>query len=111
MTDYVHEFTHTVPRRLGGEYRIRAATERRGNIWIGWLEFYSAQDGSILRTDEETSQPTRGDVVYWHLASSRFTWKGRSNARGSDELSPRVLETWRVPRRQRRGCPISLRVS
>jgi len=65
MTDYVHEFTHTVPRRLGGEYRIRAATERRGNIWIGWLEFFSPQDGSILRTDEETSQPTRGDVVYW----------------------------------------------
>lgn len=65
MTDYVHEFTRTVPRRLGGEYRIRAAAEPRGNIWIGWLEFYSAQDGSILRTDEETSQPTRGDVVYW----------------------------------------------
>lgn len=65
MTDYVHEFTHTAPRSDGGEYRIRAATERRGNIWIGWLEFFSAQDGATLRTGEETSQPTRDDVVYW----------------------------------------------
>jgi hypothetical protein len=65
MTDYVHEFTHTVPRGDGNEYRIRAVAEPRGNIWIGWLEFASAQDGSVLRTGEETSQPTRDGVGYW----------------------------------------------
>jgi hypothetical protein len=58
MADVVHEFADRV-----GEYRVRAFAERRGNVWIGWLEFRSGK--KTLKTGEETSQPNKEAVAYW----------------------------------------------
>jgi len=60
MADVVHEFTKPL-----GEYKVRAFAEKRGNIWIGWLEFRPARGGKALKTGEETSQPTKDAVAYW----------------------------------------------
>jgi len=59
MAEVVHEFTDPV-----GEFRVRAFAEKRGNVWIGWLEFCPKR-GKPLKTGEETSQPTKEAVEYW----------------------------------------------
>lgn len=39
--------------------------ERVDGTWEGWLEFHPSRMGSILRTDQETSQPNRTALEYW----------------------------------------------
>ncbi len=39
--------------------------ERVDGTWEGWLEFHPNAQGSILRTDQETSQPNRTALEYW----------------------------------------------
>jgi len=39
--------------------------ERADGTWKGWLEFHPSGMGSILRTDQETSQPNRTALEYW----------------------------------------------
>jgi hypothetical protein len=64
MADVLHEFAPFA--QPGGErYRVTVVAEQRGHVWISWLEFSSEQDGSIRRTKEETSQPTKEAVAYW----------------------------------------------
>jgi len=65
MAEVVHECEYRIAQPGKGSYRVTAMAEPRGNVWIGWIEFTSEIDGSILRTDEETSQPTREHVAYW----------------------------------------------
>jgi hypothetical protein len=65
MTYAVHECEFRVAQSDGTRYRVVALAEQHGNVWIGWLEFASERDGSVLRTGQETSQPTKDDVAYW----------------------------------------------
>ena len=66
MADKVHEFGKTVPGSDGTPYVVRAFAEKRGHIWIGWLEFRPANGkGPVLHIGEETSQPNKDAVVYW----------------------------------------------
>lgn len=60
MADLVHDFTNPV-----GKFRVRAFAEKRGNVWIGWLEFRPIAGGKALKTGEETSQPSKDAVAYW----------------------------------------------
>jgi hypothetical protein len=59
MADMVHQFSSSV-----SGHRVRAFAEKRGNVWIGWLEF-TGRGGKRLRTEEETSQPDKKAVEYW----------------------------------------------
>ena len=58
VADLVHEFAKPV-----NQYKVRAFAEKRGNVWIGWLEFKGG--GKTLKTGEETSQPDKKAVEYW----------------------------------------------
>lgn len=50
----------------GVEYYARACgSEMDESRWQGWLEFESAAAGETLRSGRETTQPNRGDLVYW----------------------------------------------
>ncbi len=60
MASVVHEFKEKTKN-----FRVRAFAEKRGNIWIGWLEFRPARGGKLLKTGEETSQPSKEAVAYW----------------------------------------------
>ena len=60
MADLVHKF-----EKPTGKFRVRAYAEKRGNIWIGWLEFRPVSGGKAIRTGEETSQPDKKAVQYW----------------------------------------------
>ena len=49
-----------------GIYGVRVCgQERPDRTWEGWLEFHPSGMGSILRTDQETSQPNRTALEYW----------------------------------------------
>jgi hypothetical protein len=39
--------------------------DRADGTWEGWLEFHPTGTGSILSTDQETSQPNRTALEYW----------------------------------------------
>lgn len=60
MAELVHEFAKPV-----SDYRVRVFAEKRGNLWIGWLEFRPAGGGKARKTGEETSQPSKDAVAYW----------------------------------------------
>ncbi len=60
MADLIQEFANPV-----GKFRARAFAEKRGHVWIGWLEFRAAAGGKALKTGEETSQPSKEAVAYW----------------------------------------------
>jgi hypothetical protein len=75
MADKLQEFSQRLSAADGSSFVARAFAERRGNIWIGWLEFESA-DGRILRTGEETSQPSREAVAYWASGLERIYLDG-----------------------------------
>jgi hypothetical protein len=65
MAEVVHEFASPTRGRDNREYKVRALAEKRGNIWIGWLEFAPPRGERPRRTGEETSQPNREAVAYW----------------------------------------------
>ena len=40
--------------------------ERRDGTWAGWLEFHPSDVSQpVLRTEQETSQPSRVALEYW----------------------------------------------
>jgi hypothetical protein len=42
------------------------AAPQSDGTWAGWLEFTpEAGDGPVLRTERETTQPSRDAVLYW----------------------------------------------
>jgi hypothetical protein len=67
MAKLIQEYATRIAGEDGTKYAIRAyADERADGMWIGWVEFHP-DDGSmpILRTGQETSQPSRVTVEYW----------------------------------------------
>ena len=65
MAEVIHDYgvVRTVD---GASYHVRAcASEMDASRWQGWLEFEPLDGGSTLRSSRETTQPNRGDVVYW----------------------------------------------
>jgi hypothetical protein len=42
------------------------AAPQRDGTWAGWLEFTPViGDGPVLRTERETTQPSKDAVLYW----------------------------------------------
>ena len=67
MAERIHTFSKVVTDRQGTRYRVHAygAQHERGT-WYGWLVFETeGTTGPPLRTDRETTQPNRRDLVYW----------------------------------------------
>lgn len=75
MAEKIQEFTHHLVASDGSNFVARAFAEMRGHVWIGWLQFES-QDGKIIRTGEETSQPSRDAVAYWASGLERIYLEG-----------------------------------
>ena len=64
------ELIHEHPTRVKDEcttYIARIyAEERTDGTWEGWLEFHPIDKRKpVLRTGEETSQPSRVTIEYW----------------------------------------------
>ena len=49
----------------GVPYRAQVAGRPNGNVWEGWIEFWSENGDDLRRTPRETTQPDRNALVYW----------------------------------------------
>jgi hypothetical protein len=67
MRHFIHSHSTQVCAPDGTEYCAQTYGESRPDgTWSGWIEFVPADGrGSVLSTDQETSQPDRKAVEYW----------------------------------------------
>jgi hypothetical protein len=66
MEEHIHTYTDSVISPEGIRYRVHAYGSRNElGTWYGWLVFEPEGRGTRLRTDRETTQPERDDLVYW----------------------------------------------
>ena len=67
MAELLQKYSTHVKSTDGTTYIVRSyAEERADGTWAGWLEFHPTDSGKpVLRTGQETSQPSRVTVEYW----------------------------------------------
>ncbi len=67
MPELIYEHTVRVEDADGEVYVPRTYGQARPDgTWAGWIEFHSLEgERMVLRTDRETSQPSREALVYW----------------------------------------------
>lgn len=67
MAELLQEYSTRVGGPDGTTYIVRSyAEERVDGTWTGWLEFHPTDASKpVLRTSQETSQPSRVTVEYW----------------------------------------------
>jgi hypothetical protein len=97
MAELIHEHSTRVKGEDGTAYIVRIyARERPDGTWAGVLEFHPTDKRkSVLRTEQETSQPSRLAVEYWasglepiYLEGAFARAQGRLNARTRVPRSP-----------------------
>ena len=65
MVTTLATYTTLLVTDAGRTYTARSVgAELSSNLWEGWIEFVS-DDGSLLRTGRETTQPNLTDLEYW----------------------------------------------
>ncbi|OFW08687.1 MAG: hypothetical protein A3H96_08445 [Acidobacteria bacterium RIFCSPLOWO2_02_FULL_67_36] len=65
MAEVLVEFSEPVGGGDGRTYIARACgTESAAGTWLGWIEFIG-DDGTVIASSRETTQPNRQDTVYW----------------------------------------------
>ena len=66
MAEVLTEFSEPILGEDGIVYRAQAVGgQLPEGRWEGWIEFVPLSGGTPLRTPRETTQPRRGDAVYW----------------------------------------------
>ena len=67
MSEVVRDYESRVVDSEGNTYTARAMGNAMADRpWFGWLEFQSlAEPLRVLRTDRETTQPSRDALQYW----------------------------------------------
>lgn len=66
MAEVLADFTDVIVGEDKTRYHARACgAEMPDGLWEGWIEFIPIDGGAPLRTARETTQPNRGDAVYW----------------------------------------------
>ena len=66
MAELIREHS-TMVKDGGTTYIVHiCARERTDGSWQGWLEFHpTGKSKPVLRTGQETSQPSRATIEYW----------------------------------------------
>jgi hypothetical protein len=67
MAELILEHSTAIRTPDGERFTARVfANQRRGGTWEAWIEFVPvAAAAPVLRTDRETTQPSRDAVDYW----------------------------------------------
>jgi hypothetical protein len=86
MSVLIHEHATRV-KDGDATYIVRIyAAERTDRTWEGWLEFHPTDKSKpVLRTGQETSQPSRVTIEYWALGLEPVYLEG-ALARASGRL-------------------------
>lgn len=97
MTVRVHTHSARVGRD-GTEYEASVhGAERADGTWTGWLEFRSlGQNGTLLKTGQETSQPSLRALEYWAGGLERVYLEG-ALARASRNVPPSDQHATKTP--------------
>ena len=79
MAEVLHDYG--VVRTADGEsFHVRACgSEMDASRWQGWLEFEPLDGGTTMRSARETTQPNRGDVIYWATGLTAVYIEGALN--------------------------------
>lgn len=65
MAEVLADFEVRLAGTDGRVYGAQACGRVRDDgLWEGWIEF-DAEDGPVVRTPRETTQPNRDDLLYW----------------------------------------------
>ena len=76
MAEVLIDFSHVIVCD-GVRYHARACgSPLKDGTWRGWLEFRSREDGRLIRTARETTQPNRVATVYWATGLSAIYLEG-----------------------------------
>src|SRR6476620_8749014 len=76
VAEVLLQFTDPVELE-GVPYLARVCGAEAGDgHWHGWIEFTSVDDGEVIRSSRETTQPNREDTVYWATGLSRVFLEG-----------------------------------
>jgi hypothetical protein len=66
VAEVLVRFTQPTRGESGDLYWARAVGEIADDgLWDGWIEFSRESDNKVLRTQRETKQPNRADLLYW----------------------------------------------
>jgi hypothetical protein len=66
MAELIHRHSTHVRTPDGYTFATRVCGERQPDgLWIAWLEFTDERREMALRTDRETTQPSRDALDYW----------------------------------------------
>jgi hypothetical protein len=75
MSEVLVRFTDLVRGSDGREYQPQACgVVGPDGLWQGWIEFLTA--AGAIRTERETSQPNRTDLMYWAQGLSHTYLEG-----------------------------------
>jgi hypothetical protein len=68
VAEFIHEHATSI-RDDDITYIVRIyGAQRTDSTWEGWLEFHPTDTSKpVLRTGQETSQPSRDAIEYWAL--------------------------------------------
>ncbi len=79
MAEVIHDYG-MIRTADGASYHVRACgSEMDASRWQGWLEFAPLDGGPTLRSSRETTQPNRGDLVYWATGLTAVYIEGSLN--------------------------------
>jgi hypothetical protein len=67
MAQLIHQHSTHLRTPDGALFTVRTCGQPDANgLWQGWLEFVPSDTrGPVLRTDRETTQPSRQALEYW----------------------------------------------
>lgn len=66
MAEILVRFDADIAGSEGTTWVARACgREGRSGLWEGWLEYEPVAGGKPVRTERETTQPNRDDLLYW----------------------------------------------
>lgn len=96
MAERIHTHSARV-KRDGTEYEASVhGAQRADGTWTGWLEFRSGGENEpVLRTGQETSQPSFRALEYWAGGLERVYLEGalvraRRNVQSSNANAPKI---------------------
>jgi hypothetical protein len=77
MAEVLVEFDAVFRGSDGGRYAPRAcARVAEDGRWEGWIEFSDLDTGAVVRSQRETTQPSRADTMYWATGLTRVYLEG-----------------------------------
>ena len=86
MAEVVLQHRRPVAGSGGREYDVRVLGRQVEDMWVGALEFHPLSGGLVLRSEAETTQPSRDALLHWASALGETHFE-RAFERAFDDAS------------------------